>query len=309
MLHVVTGAFGYTGRAITTRLLNDGHRVRTLTNSPDRRHGFGSAVEVHPLAFDDPASLIRSLTGVDVLYNTYWVRYNHRLFTQADAVEHTKTLFQAAREADVRRIVHVSITNPSLDSPLEYFRSKAVLEQALIDNGSSHAIVRPAVLFGRRDILINNIAWVLRHLPIFGVFGDGSYKLQPMHVDDMAALMVGLASAEDNAVVDAIGPETFTYRELVETVGGIIEVRRRIVSVPPGVGHAVGWVVGRLVGDVTITRAEIKGLMDGLLCTDSMPTGSTKLTEWATEQADTLGKRYASELKRRTDRKKAYTEM
>lgn len=309
MLHAVTGAFGYTGRAITTRLLNDGLRVRTLTNSPDRRHAFGSAVEVHPLAFDDPASLIRSLIGVDVLYNTYWVRYNHRLFTQADAVEHTKTLFQAAREADVRRIVHVSITNPSLDSPLEYFRSKAVLEQALIDNGSSHAIVRPAVLFGGRDILINNIAWMLRHLPIFGVFGDGAYKLQPMHVDDMAALMIGLASAVDNVVVDAIGPETFTYRELVETIGRIIGVRRRIVSVGPGVGHAVGWVVGRLVGDVTITRAEIKGLMDGLLCTDSKPTGSTKLTEWATEHADTLGKRYANELKRRTDRKKAYTEM
>jgi uncharacterized protein YbjT (DUF2867 family) len=309
-LHVVTGAFGYSGRAITSRLLDTGHRVRTLTNSPHRRHPFGGGVEVCPLAFDDPSSLIRSLVGAEVLYNTYWVRFNHRRFRQADAVRNTKALFNAAREAGVCRIVHVSITNPSEDSPLEYFRSKAALERALTEVGVGFAILRPAVLFGRADILINNIAWALRRLPVFGVFGDGSYRLQPIHVDDLARLAVGLASAEDDRVVNAIGPETFTYSELVETIARIIGVRRRIVPVPAWAGHAVGWGVGRFVGDVTITRDEIAGLMADLLCTDSeAPPGCIRLTDWAASHSGTLGKRYASELARRRDRSAAYSEL
>ena len=221
----------------------------------------------------------------------------------------TLKVFEAARRAGVARIVHVSITNPSLDSPLEYFHGKAQLEQALAGSGISYAILRPAVLFGHEDILVNNIAWVLRHLPLFGVFGDGQYRLQPIHVDDFAQLAVKMgAQSAGNAIVDAIGPETFTYRGLVAAIASAIGVRRRIVSVPPEVGYRVGRVIGRLVGDVTITREEIRGLMADLLCTTSRPAGTTRLTEWARDHRSTLGVRYASELARRRDRDRAYAQ-
>lgn len=305
-IHAVTGAFGYSGKYIAQRLLDQGQSVLTLTNSTHRRNPFGDRIRVQPLEFDDSHKLAESLRGVDVLYNTYWVRFNHKLFAHADAVRNTETLFIAARAAGVKRIVHISITNPSEDSPLEYFSGKARLERALRETGIPHSILRPTVLFGKEDILVNNIAWALRRLPVFGVFGDGQYKLQPIYVDDLAQLAVEHGQETGNHVVDAIGPETFTYRGLVETIGEIIGKRRPIVAVSPSVGYAVGWFIGKMVGDVMITREEIKGLMDNLLYVDSPPAGAVRLSDWAREHAATLGLLYTSELARRRDRLAAY---
>ncbi len=305
-LHVVTGAFGYSGRYIAERLLRAGHRVRTLTNSPTREHPFGDRVEVHPFSFDDPERLASSLEGAKVLYNTYWVRFNHADFSHAQAIRNTRTLFTAARRAAVTRVVHVSITNPSEESPLEYFRGKAVLERELKESGLSYAVLRPAVLFGGADILINNMAWILRHLPVFGVFGTGDYRFQPIHVGDLADLAVAKAGERTDLVIDAIGPETYIYRELVGELARIIDVRRPILPVPPQLGYLAGWLIGKAVGDVLITRDEIQGLMLGLLATESEPTGRTRLSRWAREHADTLGRRYATELGRRRNRHVAY---
>jgi NADH dehydrogenase len=298
-LHAVTGAFGYSGKYIAQRLLDAGCEVITLTNSLHRPNPFGEKVQAYPFHFDDPPRLVESLRGVSVLYNTYWVRFNHRTFTHAMAVDNTLQLFAAAQEAGVQRVVHVSITNPSEDSPLEYFQGKAVLERALIESGLSYAILRPTVLFGKEDILINNIAWALRHLPVFGVFGEGNYRLQPIYVDDQASLAVEQGQNRENVILHAIGPETFTYRGLAEEIGQIIGRPRRIVSVPPGLGYLVAWLIGKLVGDVFVTREEIRGLMADLLYVDAPPAGTTRLTDWAREHADALGRNYASELARR----------
>jgi NADH dehydrogenase len=301
-LHVVTGAFGYSGRRIAARLLEGGVRVRTLTNTRPDADPFGGRVEAHPLGFDDPARLAASLHGAAVLTNTYWVRFNHRAFTFAQAVENSLRLFDAARAAGVGRVVHVSITNPSEDSPFEYFRGKARLERALRESGLPHTILRPAVLFGGGDILINNIAWALRRLPVFGVFGAGAYRLQPIHVDDFARLAVDEGRAAGNRVVQAIGPETFTFRGLAETLRGILGVSTPVVSVPPAIGYAAARVLGWFTGDVMLTWEEVGGLMADLLHVDAPPAGTTRLTDWARANADTLGARYAGELTRRGER-------
>jgi NADH dehydrogenase len=308
-LHVVTGAFGYSGKYIAGRLLDAGHRVRTLTGSPERPNPFGGRVEAHPFHFDSFSELVQSLEGSTVLYNTYWVRFNHQRFKHASAVENTRTLFKAAREAGVERVVHVSITNPSEESELEYFSGKAELEKALVASGLSHAILRPTVLFGKEDILINNIAWCLRRFPVFPIPGDGRYRIQPIYVDDLAALAVEQGGRRDNCVIDAIGPETFTYRELVKTIGRIIGRPRPTLSTPTAVVYAGGKLIGALTGDVMITREELRGLMADLLYTQSPPAASTRLTTWAAEHADQLGRRYASELARRIDRTASYEEL
>lgn len=308
-VHVVTGAFGYSGKYIAGRLLEAGYQVRTITNSPARVNPFGDKVKAYPFNFDNPQRLIDTLSGASVLYNTYWVRFNHPGFTYSTAVNNTRTLFDAARKAGIKRIVHVSITNPSEDSPLEYFSSKAKLERTLIESGLTYAILRPAVLFGKEDILINNIAWFLRKFPVFGVFGDGYYRLQPIYVDDLARLAVEQGQRTENVIINAIGPETFTYRGLVEEIGRIIGKRRPIISIPPAVGYLLGSLIGKIVGDVTITRDEIEGLMAGLLYTDSLPSGTTRLTDWVGENASSLGIRYASELARRRDRIESYDKL
>jgi uncharacterized protein YbjT (DUF2867 family) len=305
-VHAVTGAFGYSGKYIARRLLRAGEKVITLTNSPQREHSFGQQIAVFPFNFDQPEALADSLRDVAVLYNTYWVRFDHKSFRHDTAVENTKKLFAAAKEAGVERIVHVSITNPSLDSHLPYFRGKAELEAALMASGISYAILRPTVLFGEEDILINNIAWLLRKLPVFGVFGDGKYRLQPIYVDDLAKLAVEQGASREDTIVNAIGPETFEYRELAAMIARAIGVERPIVSVPPWLGLLAGRLMGRLLGDVLITPEEIEGLMADLLYVDATPVGDTQLSQWARDHAQLLGKRYSNELARRNNRQMAY---
>lgn len=294
-LDVVTGAFGYTGRYLTERLVASGRRVRTLTTKPPPP---GTSVEVRPLSFDRPEDLADSLRGAETLYNTYWVRFPRGEVTYGRAVENTRALFAAARAAGVERIVHVSITNADERSPLPYFSGKAVLEHELRESGTSHAIVRPTVVFGREDILINNIAWILRRLPLFVVPGSGEYRLQPVYVEDLAGLCVGLGERRDDVVVDAVGPETFTFEELVLLVRDAIGSQARLVHAPAAVAFALGSVIGRAVGDVLVTRDELRGLMDDLLVSAVPPTGTTSFRAWVHAQATELGRSYASELAR-----------
>jgi NADH dehydrogenase len=305
-IHAVTGAFGYSGRYIASHLLDEGREVITLTGSVERDSELAGQVQAFPLDFGKPDDLAAALDGVSVLYNTYWVRFNHRLFNHNDAVVNSRILFEAAKAAGVERIVHISITNPSLTSPLSYFRGKAEVERALEECGLSYAILRPAVLFGKEDVLINNIAWALRRMPVFGLFGDGSYRLCPIHVGDLAAAAVEHGKNSDCFVRDAIGPETYSYRGLVDSVGSIIGAKRPILNLPGWLAWIAGQIVGKMYGDVTITMDEIRGLTSDLLYVDSSPLGSTRLSEWATDHRNTLGRRYTSEMARRTDRRNAH---
>jgi NADH dehydrogenase len=296
--HVVTGAFGFTGRHIARRLLEAGRRVATLTGKPMSVSPFGDRIEAHSFDWDDPARLAETLRGASVLYNTYWVRFDWGDESYDRAVANTRVLFRAAKEAGVRRVVHVSITNPSEDSPFPYFRGKAVLERELRESGLSHAILRPAVVFGPGDVLINNIAWIVRRFPFFVVPGRGDYRLQPVFVDDLAALAVDAGRRDDDFVLDAIGPDTFAFEELVRLVARTLSRRTRIVHASPRAARGLTGVLGKLVNDVVLTRDEIEGLMADLLVTSSPPAGPTKLGDWLAENAQDVGRRYASELAR-----------
>ncbi|MGO8766025.1 MAG: NAD-dependent epimerase/dehydratase family protein [Limisphaerales bacterium] len=306
MRAAVTGAFGYSGRYIAGRLIAGGHEVLTLTNSLNRPNPFGNQIQIAPFHFDQPELLAGSLQGVQALINTYWVRFDHKLFTHAQAVENTRILFNAAVRAGVRRIVHVSITNPDLHSGLPYFSGKAELEQNLQALDVSWCILRPTVLFGKEDVLINNIAWTLRHLPVFGVYGKGDYAMQPIYVEDLALAAVEKAGQTQDEIVEAIGPETFTYRELVRMIANTLELKRAIIGVSPALGYWAGRMVGWLVRDVVITREEIQGLMENRLFVKAPALGKTRLTDWVAQNKNTLGRHYTSEMLRRTDRTSKY---
>ncbi len=296
-LCVVTGAFGYTGRYIARLLLDRGLRVRTLTNHarvPDPL-----AVEVRPLNFSRSEELRESLRGADVLINTYWVRFAWGGETHASAVENTKVLIDTAKQAGVRRLVHVSITNPSASSDLPYFRGKGQLEEFIRGAGISYAILRPTVLFGPDDILINNIAWILRHFPIFGIPGRGDYRLQPVFVEDFAAKAVESIDGGADVATDAVGPEVYTFAELLKTMVDILRSRCVIVPLPPTVALAAAKAIGMLLGDVVLTADEVKGLMRNLLVSNQPPLCNTRLSDWLRQNADTVGTHYASELARR----------
>jgi uncharacterized protein YbjT (DUF2867 family) len=296
-IDVVTGAFGYSGRSIASELLGQGRRVRTLTT-----HGAagsdGSPIDVHPLDFDDPAGLVRAMEGATTLYNTYWVRFAYGPQNHERAVRNSRTLFQAARRAGVQRIVHVSITHPSSDSPFSYFRGKALVERELAESGVSYVAVRPAILFGGNGVLINNIAWLLRRLPVFGVGGHGDYRVRPIHVDDLGRLCVDRGTEREDGVIDAVGPDRPTFLELVTEIREAVGSRARIVRVPGPALPPLSRALGAVLHDVLLTGDEYRAMAAGLADTDGPPTGTTSVTAWVAEHAPELGRSYANEVER-----------
>lgn len=297
-LDVVTGALGFTGKYIARRLLASGRQVRTLVGRTDRESPFGAQVEVRPYDFADPSRLAEHLVGAEVLYNTYWVRFPRGTVSYEAAVANTAALIRAAREAGVRRLVHVSITNPSETSPLPYFRLKAQIEAMIRESGLSYAILRPTVVFGPEDILINNIAWFLRHFPAFPVFSRGAGRLQPVFVEDLAALAVDAAANEASVVWDAVGPEVFSFSELIGCIAA--RLRRRVlrVALPASLLYLGATAMGVLVRDVVMTRDEVAGLLGDLLVSAEPARCPTCLSDWLQDNADRVGVRYHSELAR-----------
>lgn len=293
---VVTGAFSYSGAAITRQLLDRGHQVRTLTGHPERAPA-GTPVESRPLDFAAPEELRRSLDGAQTLYNTYWVRFAHGPVTHETAVANTRLLFGAAAAAGVQRIVHVSITNPSPTADDSYFRGKALVEEALAECGvPSHAIARPAILFGRGGVLLNNIAWLLRRLPVFAIGGRGDYRLRPIHVDDLAALCTDLGARSDTVTVDAVGPQSVTFRQLVEEIRAAVGSRSLIVPVPGAAVPVLASMLGVLLRDTLLTADEYRSMAAGRADSAGPATGTIAVTDWIAEHGDELGQRYASEL-------------
>ncbi len=298
-LDLVTGAFSYSGSRIAERLLEAGREVRTLTFHPERAHALQGRVAALRYRFDDQVALAESLAGVSTLYNTYWVRFDHGRASFAAAIANSRALFFAARRAGVERIVHISIANPSLQSPLPYSRGKALVELALAEAGVAHSIVRPTLVFGgERDVLVNNIAWILRRMPIFALPGDGRYAVQPVHVDDLARLCEEAGGAQGDAIIDAAGPEIMSFDELIRKIRGAVAARAPIVHVPAMVMAMASRALGLLVHDVVLTPDETSGLTAGLLVSHDVPLGRVVFSDWLAGQGGSIGREYANELQR-----------
>jgi len=295
---VVTGAFGYTGRFIARRLMAQERPLKTLTNHPQRPGAEDIKAEVAPLQFKDRDALVDSLRGTDVLYNTYWVRFHHGRVHFGEAVANTRVLIGAARDAGVRKVVHISVSNASEDSPLDYYAGKARTERIVRESGMGWAIVRPTLVFGPGDILINNIAWLLRRLPAIGIPGRGDYRLQPVAGEDVAEIATWAAEQIDNVVVDAAGPEIIFYSEMIESIAIAVGRHPRFLYMSPRRALLAARVIGRVVNDVMLNESELQGLMGELLVSHERPRGTRRFDNWLLSSAETLGRTYASELDR-----------
>ena len=294
---VVTGAFSYSGAAIASELQAAGRRVRTLTGHPERAPA-GTAIQVRPLDFSDPAGLAESLRGARALFNTYWIRFARGQVSHETAVAQSRVLFQAAAEAGVRRIVHVSITHPGADSPYPYFRGKAAVELALADLGLPHAVLRPSILFGGNGVLINNIAWLLRRLPVFAVGGTGQYRVRPIHVNDLARLCVQAGNSAETEVIDAVGPDRPAFFDLVRHIRDAVGSHSQLIRVPGSLIPPAARVLGLALRDTLLTAEEYEAMAEGLADTDGPATGEISLMQWISDHKGTLGRTYANELDR-----------
>ena len=294
-VHVVTGAFSFTGAHVARVLLERGERVRTLSRRQAAGHPLAGQVEFARLQFGDEEALERDLEGAATLFNTYWIRFPREDVTWETVVENTRTLLRAAGAAGVGRVVQFSVSNAAESSPHGYFRAKALAERELEASGLSHAIVRPTLIFGPGELLLNNIAWMLRRSPLFLVPGGARYATQPVWVQDVAEIAVELAGRSDDVGVDAAGPAVYSFAELVAAVRGAIGARARLVRCPPRVLLGAAHAASLLSGDVLIAREELAALGDELLVSRGPVRSSKRLEEWLSEEAHTLGHSFVSE--------------
>jgi NADH dehydrogenase len=298
---LVTGAFGYTGSRIASRLIASGRAVRTMTRRTVIDHPLAGRVATVPYDFT-AAALGDALAGVDTVYVTYWMRFPRGSSTWEQMVDNVAQLADAAADAGVRRLVYISVANARHDASTAYFRAKAAAEDAVraaASDSLSVAVVRPTLLYGPADILINNMAWSLRRLPVFGIPGDGEYRVQPVHVDDVADMCIRLADEGGDLTVDAAGPETLTFNELVATVRGAVRSRALAVHLPVPLVLATTRLMGLVVRDIVLTRDEITELMESLLVAgDHATTCPTRFSAWIMAHGRDIGRRWNSELAR-----------
>jgi len=297
-MELVTGSFGYIGKYITQKLLEMGYEVKTITTHPDKPNPFGEKVAASRYNFENPDQLTQYLAGCETLYNTYWVRFNYRQWSFDKALENTKILFNCAKRAGIKKIVHISVTNPIENDNLPYYKGKALQETALRELGIDYAIVRPSLVFGKEDILVNNIAWTIRKFPVVPIFGSGKYRVQPIFVEDLASIAVEASSAAGSQTLDAIGPETFTYDEFLELIARELNRNIYFVHTSPLMGIALGKLIGLFVKDVILTKDELRGLMVNKLISTQDPNGKTLFSDWLRNNRHSLGTEYTSELER-----------
>jgi uncharacterized protein YbjT (DUF2867 family) len=297
-MDVVTGSFGYIGKYITRELLARGDAVRTITSHPDKPNPFDDMVEASSYHFENPELLTHHLEGCETLYNTYWVRFDYRQWSFDRALENTRILFRCAKNAGVRKIVQISVTNPSEEDELPYYRGKALQEKELRELGVAYTIVRPTLVFGKEDILVNNIAWTIRKFPVVPIFGSGKYMVQPVFVEDLAKIAVEASRSDGSETMDAIGPETYTYQALLQLIARELDRKVAFVHISPSLGIMLGNLIGLFVRDVVLTKDELSGLMQNKLTSNQVPNGRTLFSDWLRNNKASLGTRYTSELNR-----------
>lgn len=293
----VTGAFNFTGRYIAKALLRSGEKVQTLTNHPER-DPFAGAIPSFPLDFTKPEKLVQLFQGTKILFNTYWVRYQHGAISHQLAVDNIKILVDCAMKAGVKRLVHISVTNPSLETNLPYFKGKAEAEELIKQTGISYAIIRPSLIFGLEDVLINNIAWLIRHFLLFPVFNKGEAWIQPIFAEDNAKIAVEAGYRSENLTWDSVGPERYPFAEIVRMLAKVLDRKIWTPKVPNNLTLTLSQIIGFLQKDQLLTRDEMIGLLENRLISNDAPRGTTLFSKWIQENSGSLGTKYLNDFNR-----------
>lgn len=297
--YVVAGGTGFTGTYVVRNLLSNGeNKISVLSSHPRRSHEFAQGIEVNPYNFGQYDEMVKNFRDADCFINTYWVRLNFRNSSFREAVRNSQKLVDACKESGVKRIVHISVANPSHDYAYEYYRGKMEVEDYIRKSGISYAILRPTLLFGDEEILVNNITWLIRKYGFFFIFGDGKYKVTPVFVNDVAREVVRQSQLEENVTEDVVGPESYAFEEIVKLIARETGNKLRIYHLSTFFMSPVCGLLSLLRHDTVVTPEELRVVIDNKLYSGSEPLGMTKFSTWVKENSEKFGKEYHSEVER-----------
>ena len=256
---LVAGGTGFVGSACVRALRDRGHRVVVLSRSPSKVGGRfpGREVEARGGDVTRPDTLPAALEGVDTVVQA--VQFpgfpvenpaRGRTFREVDA-RGTANVAAAAADADVEHLVYLSGAGMDSASDRPWFRAKAMAERSVREGPFRHTVVRPSVVYGPEDRSLNLVARAVRWVPgVFPQLGDGSQRLNPVHVEDVAGAVARRIDGEgpDDALFGIGGPVTYTMDGVVRVVMDVLERRKPIVHVPFALARAGGAVAELLPG-------------------------------------------------------------
>jgi uncharacterized protein YbjT (DUF2867 family) len=242
----VFGGTGFVGHRVARHLRETGIRVRTVS-----RHRGGDNAGVEQIAADahDPRSIEAAVAGADSVVNAISLYVEHGADTfRSVHVETAAKIASTARQAGIRRFVHVSGIGANAASSSLYIRSRGEGEAAVQTAFPGTVIVRPAVIFASDDAFLTTILRLLRSLPMYPIFGDGRTKLQPVYVGDVAAAITQILrqSQKPYPIYELAWPRVYSYEELLRTIARIAGLRPVLVHMPFAFWNALAGVAEML---------------------------------------------------------------
>jgi len=253
----ILGGSGFLGTRLVARLIRDGHRVTVLSRDRERHKHLlvlpGLTLENCDVY--DEAQLSERFRGKDVVINLVGI-LNERGFGgggfRRAHTELTRMLLQAARSANVPRLLQVSALKAATDAPSYYLRSKGEAEKLIRANqtGMHWTIFQPSVMFGPGDSFLTRFANLLASVPFVFPLARPNARFQPVLVDDVTAALIrclhGVAS--DKQTYQLGGPQTYTLREIVGLVAKLTGQRRWIIGLPNFAARLQGLVMNFVPG-------------------------------------------------------------
>ena len=265
---LVTGAGGFVGGHVVHGLRADGHDVRGLVRDRRRAQRLEHwGVDVVEGDVTDPESLRRAADGVQAIVHLVAIRQGSDEQFQRVMVQGFRNVLAAAREAGVRRFVHMSALGVSEETKdlVPYYRSKWANEQDLKASGLPHVIFRPSFVFAGDGGILPTFTKLARMTPVTPIAGAGRQRIQPIWADDVAAYFAKAVDHEPatNRTFELGGPDAVTWNDFWERLKRTREIRRPTVHVPMALMRLNALLTERLPGNIPLTRDLLKMLEAG----------------------------------------------
>ncbi len=262
----VTGGTGFVGRNLVNRLLSDNHEITILANRQSAKELFGKKVRAVSGSVHNFSDLIPAFQESQVVYHLVGIIAETRKNTfEKTVAEGTKNIVAACREAGVKKIIYLSSLGTSANAQSAYHKTKYLAEQSVINSGLEWVIFRSSIIYGKGDGFLTIMSKIIRMLPFVPIFGDGEYKLQPIHINDLTEVMAAAAmdSRAVGQIIDLGGPEQLEYVQVINYLKQALGKKRLNFHIPFGVIKPMAVLMELFLKPAPLTRDQLTMLRMG----------------------------------------------